>query len=132
MASRTKSRKYPLVELLSAAIGVVITAGMFGFLAMEAVRQRNGLPPMMTVEPVAIVAANGIYAVEVDVRNIARKTGANVRIEGSLKQGDATVETSIATVDYVPGGSNRSAGLLFTEDPRKYRLELRVTGYERP
>ncbi|HEU5483124.1 MAG TPA: hypothetical protein VFU80_08555 [Sphingomicrobium sp.] len=127
-----KTRRYPVVEWLSAAIGLAVTAGMFGFLVVESVRQRGDVPPVMEVAAVGLVAGRDTYVVEAEVKNISRKTAAQVQVEGLLKRGDAPVETSNATVDYVPGGSSRQIGLVFTHDPRTYRLELRVTGYERP
>ena len=132
MANRKQPRRYPLVEWLSAAIGLVIVGTMFGFLAVEAVRQRDGIPPLMEPAVVGLVLANGHYVVEVEVKNVSRKTGAGVQIEGVLRRGGSDVETSTATIAYVPGESQRRAGLVFTRDPREYRLQLRVTGYERP
>ena len=132
MPAREKSGRYPLVEWVSAAIGLAITGGMFGFLALEVLQHRDGVPPLMEVAPVALISAAERYVVEVEVKNVSRKTGAAVQIEGTLKRGNEAVETSGATVAYVPGQSQRRAGLVFTQDPRNYRLELRVTGYERP
>lgn len=105
---------------------------MFGLLTVEALSERNGLPPMLQVEPAGLVAGGGRYVVEVDVSNAAYRTAASVGIEGVLKQGERDVETSGASLAYVPGESRRRAALIFTRDPRQYRLELRVTGYERP
>ena len=132
MASGGKARRYPLVEWVSAAIGLAITGGMFGFLAYEAMLQRNGAPPIMKVVPVAVVHGAGLYVLEVDVTNISHQTGAAVEVEGTLEVDGEAIETSSATVTYVPGGSLRRAGLVFTHDPRRYKLGLRVTGYERP
>jgi len=125
-------KRYPLIEWASAAVGIVITAVMFGLLAYEAVRQRDEISPILTVEPIAAVKAGGQYVVEVEVRNIAPKTAAAVQVEGLLKSGGIQVETSNATVDYVPGESVRQAALIFTRDPREHRIELRATGYARP
>ncbi len=127
-----RPRRIPAVEWVSAAIGVAIVATMFGFLSIEAIRQRNGVPPVMEVVPVGLFATEGRYIVEFEVRNSARKTGASVGVEGALKRAGEEVETSSATLAYVPGQSSRRGGLVFTRDPRGYRLQMRVTGYERP
>lgn len=132
MAERRKPQRYPLIEWVSAAIGLVIAGAMFGFLAVEVARHRDEVPPLMAVEPVALTSADGRYILEVEVSNASRTTGASVAIEGTLSDGRTEVETSSATLAYVPGGSERLAGLIFAHDPRKYRLELRITGYERP
>ena len=127
-----KVQRYPLVEWVSAAVGVLITGAILGVLGYEAALQRNGRPPVMEVVPVAVVAARNTYVVEIRVKNLTHKTAAAVVVEGALKQGDTIVETSNATFDYVPGGSHRDGGLVFTRDPRQFRVVLRVTGYERP
>lgn len=132
MAPRSKPQRYPLVEWASAAVGLVIIVAMLSFLTWEAAEPRNGLPPLLKAEATGLVAADGHYVVEVKVSNDARMTAAGVEMEGVLKQGDTDVETSNASLSYVPGESYRRAGLIFTRDPRKLQLELRVTGYELP
>lgn len=127
-----KASAIPLLEWVSAAIGLAIVLGMFGFLALDAIRADTGVPPIMRVEPSRLTKAGGQYVLQVRVSNASRKTGAGVHITGALKRGAETVESSDATLSYVPGQSHRRAGLVFTHDPRAYRLELRVTGYERP
>jgi uncharacterized protein (TIGR02588 family) len=131
MARKPQPKRYPLVEWVSAAIGLAITGVMFGFLALEAAQQ-DGVPPLLNVVPVSLVQAPGQYVVEFEVRNDSATTGAAVQVEGTLKQGGSDVETSTASLSYVPGESSQRGGLVFTRDPRDYRLDLRVTGYERP
>jgi uncharacterized protein (TIGR02588 family) len=131
MARKPQPKRYPLVEWVSAGLGLAITGVMFGFLALEAAQQ-DGVPPLLNVVPVSLVQAPGQYVVEFEVRNDSATTGAAVQVEGTLKQGGSDVETSTASLSYVPGESSQRGGLVFTRDPRDYRLELRVTGYERP
>lgn len=132
MAANSKPKRYPLAEWASAAAGLIIIAIMVGLLAMEAIRDRGGVPPILAVKPVGLVSSSGGYVVEIEVSNRAHATAASVQIEGILKQGEADVATSNASLAYVPGGSHRRAALVFSRDPRDYRLELRVTGFERP
>lgn len=132
MTGGSKPQRYPLIEWISAAIGLAMIGAMLGFLVLEAIRGRDSTPPLLEIAPVELVAERDQYVVEVEVTNAAGKTAASVQIEGVLKQGGTDVETSSATVVYVPGESRRRAGLIFTRDPRNYQLELRVTGYERP
>ena len=66
------------------------------------------------------------------IDNASRRTAAAVSIEGTLRDGGQTVETSTATLSFVPGHSERKAGLIFTRDPRRHALEVRATGYEEP
>ena len=129
--SKGKSR-VPLLESISAGIGLALLLGMFVFLAYEAFKKDDGVPPVMAVVPTAMSKAGGQYIVELEVSNQSRRTAAAVQVEGVLKQGGSEVETSSASFDYVPGKSERRGGIVFTRDPRKHRLQLRVTGYENP
>lgn len=131
--SGTGPKRYPLLEWISAAIGLLITAVMFGLLTYEAVLQRPGVPPLIEIKPTALMRAGGQYVLELEVRNVARRTASAVQVEGVLN-GDKEdpVETSTATIDYVPGESRRNAALIFTTDPRQHSLALRVTGFSRP
>jgi uncharacterized protein (TIGR02588 family) len=42
------------------------------------------------------------------------------------------VERSEATIDFVPARSSRHGGLVFKNDPRRYRMEVRPVGFDRP
>lgn len=132
MARNPAPKRYPLVEWTSAAIGLAIIAAMFGFLFLEAGRQREHIPPILKAVPVGLVNAPGHYVVEFEVRNDSATTGAAVQVEGTLKRAGSDIETSTASLSYVPGQSSQRGGLVFSRDPRRYQLQLRVTGYERP
>lgn len=132
MAQARKPKRVPLLEWVSAGVGLVIAVGFFGLLAVEALRQRDGIPPVLHVDPVALTRADGHYFLQLEVSNRSHITGAGVQVEGTLKQGGSDVETSTTTVSFVPGESRRRAGLVFTRDPREHSIELRVTGYEHP
>ena len=120
------------LEWIAAALGALIALSLLGVLGWEAAAGTNGGPPELTVRALRAVPAAHGFVVEVEVRNRADPTAAAVGIEGVLKRGYADVETSRATIDYVPGRGRRRVGLLFTRDPAVHRLELRATGYQEP
>lgn len=131
--SRRKQAKGPaLLEWVAGGIGALIVAGMMALMASEALTARPELPPVMHVEPVALSAVPGGFVLQVKVVNRSPRTAAAVAIEGALVGGGSEVETSSATLTYVPGESERQAGLVFATDPRRHRLRLRVLGYEKP
>ena len=53
-------------------------------------------------------------------------------VEGELAGPDGPIETSEATMDYLPPGSEREGGLFFSRDPRRYEVRLRAKGYVDP
>lgn len=118
-------------EWLVAAIGLILTVGAIGFVFYQAFTSSN-TPPFIEVFTDTIEDFPGGYVVTVTARNTGASTGSNVTIEGILKSGSQTVETSETTISYVPGSSQRRGGVFFTQDPRQYTLELRAKGYEKP
>jgi len=115
-----------------AVLGALIALGLLGFIGREALTGTNEGPAILAVRAERIIPAQGGFVAEVAVRNLSDSTAAAVQIEGVLMQGGAVVETSRATIDYVPGRGSQQAGLLFTRDPAAHRLEVRATGYQEP
>ena len=120
------------LEWTMALLGALIALALLGFIGWEALSGANDGPAILAVRAERIVPAQGGFVTEVKVENLSDSTAAAVQIEGVLKQGEAVVETSRATIDYVPGRGSRRAGLAFTRDPSGHRLEVRATGYQEP
>ena len=131
-AGSEAARAPALLEWIAGGIGSVIALTMLALMAFEALTTRPAIPPLMHVEPVALRAASGQFVLEVKVVNRSHQTAAAVEIEGELTQAGSKVETSSATLTYVPANSEGEAGLVFSADPRLHRLQLRVLGYEKP
>lgn len=130
--SKIARERVPLLEWLTAALGLLLALGIVGTLVRAGLAESDHAVPVLTVAPHRVVAAGGGFVVEVKVANASPHTAASVQIEGQLAAPAAEPETSNATIDYVPGRSSVKAGLLFTTDPREGELKLRVTGYEVP
>ena len=122
----------PLLEWISASLGAAIVLALLGFVAFKAVTATPDVPATVRLVPGDAYAGPGGYVVEVRAHNPTGSTAAAVHIEGTLKEGGREVETARATISYVPGRSEREAALIFSRDPRRYRVELRATGYEKP
>lgn len=120
------------LEVVASALGLVLALGVLGFIGWEAYHEGGSTPPAIAVHTLRILPSGNGYVVEVEARNDSEATAAAVQIEGDLKRAGQSVEKSTATISYVPGKSEREAGLFFTEDPRKGRLEVRAAGYEKP
>lgn len=112
-------------------VSALLVLGTIGFMLYQGLTA-PGTSPRITLQVDTIVEAEKGYVVEFRARNRGNSTAAGLGVEGELKSDTGTVETSEATVDYVPGHSERRGGLFFTEDPRRYTLELRPKGYDRP
>ncbi len=126
---RARGGTSPL-EWVVAGLSALVVLGAAGFLVREAFGPSS--PPRITIEADSVVRAGQGYLVEFRVRNGGRTTAAGLVVEGKLDGGTGPAETGEVTIDYVPAGGTRSAGLFFTRDPREGRLEIRPKGYDRP
>jgi len=121
----------PPLEWAAAALGLLVALLLLAILGREAVAGRDDSVPVLVAEVERVVATPTGHVVEVRVRNLSDQTAAAVQVEGKIKVGQEE-ETSSATIDYVPGRSQATGGIIFSSDPRGSPLELRVTGYEVP
>ncbi len=129
--SAKQLNKTPALELLTAAIGFILVTGTIGFLLFDAVTEQD-TPPQIIVEAKEIVPQQNGFLVKFEVENKGDNHASEVEVEGKLMQGETEKETSSVAIGYSPSHSKKSGGLYFTENPRDYKLELRVPGYNEP
>lgn len=118
-------------EWVAAMASSLLVLAVVGYLLYDAVA-RPRTPPAITVQADTVLKTGGLWLVRFRADNQGHETAAGVLVEGALMEGERPVESSQATLDYVPGESVRHGGLFFRADPRAYRLELRVHGYQEP
>lgn len=121
----------PIWEWIVAGVGLVLVAGVIGFLIYEAF-SGNRLPPDIKLSVGSVVQTRNGFLVTITAVNHGGITAEGVDIEGELKRGTETIERSQTTIDYLPPRSNKKAGLFFTRDPRQFELQVRPLGYEEP
>lgn len=118
-------------EPIIAFIGAALVLGLVAFLAYQAVFGQDA-PPDLVLRQGATARNGEDYLVDVTAYNRGGRTAAQVKITGTLKQGETVVEEAEFTLDYVPPYSERRGGLFFRHDPDQADLELRVAGYTDP
>ena len=114
-----------------ALFGLVLVLGSIMFMLYEAVTGDTS-PPAVAVRVESIEPAGSGFLVTFRAMNEGGSTAAGLTIEGTLRNGTESIETSDTTIEYLPSHSERRGGLFFTLDPRQYELKLRATGYEEP
>ncbi len=121
----------PIWEWIVAGVGLVLVAGVIGFLIYEAF-SGNRLPPDVKLSVESVVQTRNGYLVKITAVNEGGQTAEGVDIEGELRTGTESLERSRTTIDYLPPRSEKKAGLFFTRDPRQLDLQVRPLGYEEP
>jgi uncharacterized protein (TIGR02588 family) len=132
MPKSTMTARTPLLEWIASGLGLVLLLVLIGVIGREALTGETDAPPAIEIRATSVAKAGSGYVVAIEAVNRSGGTAASVQIEGVLSDGGAPIETSSATLDYVPGHSTRSGGLFFREDPRRHRLELRALGFQTP
>lgn len=121
----------PPGEWVAGGIGFLLLSASIAFLLWQAV-DGGGPVPVLSVEAGDVTRQGGGYLLEFTVTNGGGMTASDVLVEGALKRGGTSVESSEVTVDYVPPRSKRTGGLIFSRDPRSLEVELRAHGYREP
>jgi uncharacterized protein (TIGR02588 family) len=135
--SRSASQKQqekdaiPIWEWIVAGLGLVLVAGMIGFLLYEAF-SGDRLPPDVKLSVDSVVQTRNGFLVRIIALNEGGMTAEGVIIEGELRNGTESLERSRTTIDYLPPRSEKRAGLFFTRDPRRFNVQVRPLGYEEP
>ena len=129
---RSKPGREPLLEWISAAIGLALTLGIVVLIGKEWLNCETEQPPAIELLAGSVTPMRSGFVVEVTAVNRSGGSAAEVEVEGALMSGASPVETSHMTFDYVPGRAERKGGLFFTQDPRRHRLQVRALGYQEP
>ena len=121
----------PIWEWIVAGVGLVLVAGVIGFLIYEAFTGKR-LPPDVKLSVDSVVEIRNGFLVRITAVNEGGITAEGVIVEAELRSGTEPVERSRTTIDYLPPRSEKKAGLFFTRDPRQLDLQVRSLGYEEP
>lgn len=118
-------------EWVVGGLSGILVAAMIGFILYDAISGSTRRPDI-TVVVGQVAATGGGFRVGFRALNRGDVTAAHIDIEGQLRRGEHTLETSKVTLDYLPPHSERTGGLFFRNDPGQYRLQLGAKGYSEP
>lgn len=121
----------PLLEWISAAVGLVLFLATVGIVGWEVVAG-DDTPPRFAVEAGEVAAVPGGYRLLVRVRNEGGAPAAGVVLDGALTPAGGARQSAQATFDLIADGSVREGALFFTADPRQARVDLHVSAYVDP
>lgn len=133
MPSKTPNfSQTPLLEWIAGGAGLVFLIGLLGVIGYGAVTGTSGDLPAVAVRTGGMARTSAGYVVAFDAINVGARTAAALAIEGQLLDGATVVETSSATIDYVPANGRAQGGLFFLHDPKGLTIKARPLGYQAP
>ncbi|MGV3529889.1 MAG: hypothetical protein ACO1OO_13395 [Flavisolibacter sp.] len=118
-------------EWIVGIAGFLLMISCAGFILYRAIWGSEQSPAVtIRFEPVETI--KGGYLVRFSAHNESEETLADVIIRAELKNGNTAEESTSATIDYLPGRSNRKGGFFFRKNPADFRLEGFATSFEEP
>ena len=121
----------PLLERVLGGIGLVLLIACVAFLVREGLSSDEH-PGKLDATVKEILATADGHIVTFTLLNNGSQTLSNLRVSARLMSGEREVERADTVIDYLPGRSSQEGGFYLREDPRRYRLEIRPEGYQKP
>jgi uncharacterized protein (TIGR02588 family) len=118
-------------EWAAAAVGSILVAAIMGYMIYFGVTE-HGKVPEIEIQVAEIAPSSSGYVVRLRAVNRGGATAAALRIRGELRRGDAVVEDADTELDYVPPHSERTASLIFRNDPGSGEFRIAPTSYTDP
>jgi uncharacterized protein (TIGR02588 family) len=119
------------LEWVIAGLSGLLLAATLAYMVIFAFSEQE-TPPAVTLSVATVTTTPGGYLVVFRADNAGGAAAAGLQVSGELREGGAVVETSQATIDYLPQRSERRGGLFFTRNPEDLALSLRAEGYSEP
>lgn len=119
----------PLAEWFIAGVGVLLVCGSLGFLAFRATSEQS--PPVFEAELSHVTATDNGYLAEIKIHNRGGTAVASLRLFAAHAEEDLTLRKQVV-IDYVPGNSSRTVGMLFDSEPRQESLQFTFQSYTLP
>ena len=125
-------RKTPLLEWIAGSLGLMLLIGMLSIIGYDALSGASRAPAVVVVKTGKVARAGDGFVVEFVATNLSGGTAAALAIEGQLIENDQVLETSSATIDYLPGHGSAEGGLFFQHAPEGGIIRARALGYQNP
>lgn len=119
------------LEWLVFAGGLIIVAGVLGYLTFAALTLGNA-PPEIKVALGKAQPEGEYFRVPVTIHNKGDQTAESVQIEVVFNEGKPDEETAEFQAAFLPRHSQREGAVTFKTDPRAGVLKARVLGYANP
>jgi uncharacterized protein (TIGR02588 family) len=129
--AQTPPKRNP-AEWLTFGIASSILGGIIGLVIYLGINDKHQ-PPLISITQKDVIAkGNGQYYVPFEIVNQGDETAESVQILAELKTGEQTEETGEQHIDFLSSGETEEGAFIFTQDPSKGKLKIRVGSYKSP
>ncbi|MBD2771594.1 TIGR02588 family protein [Iningainema tapete] len=132
ISSEEKQPKRTLAEWVTFSIASIILAVVVGLVGYIWLNDKNQPPILSVSNQQTIREVNGQYYIPFEIVNIGGETAEAVQILAELSIEGEIAETGEQAVDFLSSGEKEQGAFIFTQDPRKGKLKIRVASYKLP
>lgn len=119
-------------EWTTFTIALFILAGIVGLVFHEWLTQDSKPPVLSVSRPGEIRQAPGQYYVPFEVINKGGETVESVQVIAELSINGEVEESGEQQLDFLASGEKQEGAFVFSRDPRKGELTVRVASYKLP
>lgn len=121
-----------LAEQVSFSIAALILVSLVGLVCYLWLgkREQQFPNPIVTVKPAQELS--GYFHVPFEVTNQGDETATSVQVVAELRMKNGIAETAEQQMDFLSSHETGSGAFIFSQDPRKGKLTVRVASYMLP
>lgn len=119
-------------EWTTFSIALLIVVVTVGLVIYKWVTQKNQ-PPIISISPSSeIRKAPGQFYVPFEIENTGGETAESVQVIAELRIDGEVEESGEQQIDFLASGETEKGAFVFSRDPRKGELVVRVASYKLP
>ncbi|MGI2902650.1 TIGR02588 family protein [Tolypothrix sp. VBCCA 56010] len=131
--NQTEQRpKRSLAEWVTFSIATLILTVIVGLVCYTWVNDKHEPPILSVTNKEKIREVDGQFYVPFEIINTGGETAESVQIIAELKINNQVAETGEQQIDFLSRSEKEEGAFVFSTDPRKGQLTLRVASYKSP
>ncbi|ACK70721.1 conserved hypothetical protein [Gloeothece citriformis PCC 7424] len=131
-SKKSKFRHHLPAEWVTFSVACLIVMILVGLVLYTWITQEDKPPILSVSSPQSIREVQGQYYVPFTVKNTGGGTAESVQVTGELILDERIEESGEQQIDFLSGGETKEGAFIFSHNPQKGKLVLRVASYKLP
>jgi uncharacterized protein (TIGR02588 family) len=119
-------------EWITFGIALLILAAVVGLVIYKWLTQKNEPPVLSISSSSKIREAPGQFYVPFEIKNTGGQTAESVQVIAELRINGEVEESGEQQIDFLASDEKEEGAFVFSRDPRKGELSVRVASYKSP